>query len=157
MTLDEKIKKAYDLKLKSEELQKKQEELKTELTTIQTESDSLLNEILIEMKNESLVEKENDDLVAQYFCKNEFSYGDEKNLLSKLQELSLNQYIKVVTTTKTSIDKISLKKALKTDLSLKESLKDFVGDRTTEYVVVTTKEKHQRMLEHIEEGNKDVK
>lgn len=157
MTLDEKIKKVYDLKLKSEELQKKQEELKTELTTVQTESDSLLNEILTEMKTESLVEKETDDLVAQYFSKNEFSYGDEKNLLSKLQELSLNQYIKVVTTTKTSIDKNSLKKALKTDLSLKESLKDFVGDRTTEYVVVTTKEKHQRMLEHIEENTKYVK
>ena len=93
-------------------------------------------------------------LVAQFFTKNEFSYGDEKALLSKLQEMKLNQYIKTTTKTTTAIDKNTLKKDLKVNTKLKESLKDFVGDRLSEFVVVTTKENHKKMLEHIEEGKK---
>ena len=103
-------------------------------------------------KNE-MIETDN-NLVAQFFAKNEFSYGDEKALLNKLKEMELNQYIKVTTKITTSIDKNALKKDLKDNKKLKESLKDFVGDRVTEYVVVTTKENHQKMLEHIEEGKK---
>ena len=58
------------------------------------------------------------------------------------------------TKTTTSLDKTVLKKDLKVDASLKEDLKDFVGDRVVEYVTVTTAENHQKMLEHIEESKK---
>ena len=157
MTLNEKIKKVYDLKMKQEEIQAKQEELKQQLSELTQEQEKLSNEILVEMKTNNVSEQDTDNLVAQYFSKNEFSYGDEKLLLSKLKELSLDKFIKTVTKTTTSIDKNNLKKELKTDADLKETLKDYVGDRLVEYVVVTTKEKHERMLEHIEEGKKNVK
>lgn len=157
MTLNEKIKKVYDLKMKQEEIQAKQEELKQQLSELTQEQEKLSNEILVEMKTNNVSEQDTDNLVAQYFSKNEFSYGDEKLLLSKLKELSLDKFIKTVTKTTTSIDKNNLKKELKADADLKETLKDYVGDRLVEYVVVTTKEKHERMLEHIEEGKKNVK
>ena len=157
MTLNEKIKKVYDLKMKQEEIQAKQEELKQQLNDLTQEQERLSNEILVEMKTNNVSEQDTDNLVAQYFSKNEFSYGDEKLLLSKLKELSLDKFIKTVTKTTTSIDKNNLKKELKADADLKETLKDYVGDRLVEYVVVTTKEKHERMLEHIEEGKKNVK
>ena len=157
MTLNEKIKKVYELKTKQEEIQAKQEELKQQLNELTQEQEKLSDEILVEMKTNNVVEQDADNLVAQYFSKNEFSYGDEKLLLSKLKELSLDKFIKTVTKTTTSIDKNNLKKELKADADLKETLKDYVGDRLVEYVVVTTKEKHERMLEHIEEGKKNVK
>ena len=157
MTLNEKIKKVYDLKIKQEEIQAKQEELKQQLNELTQEQEKLSNEILVEMKTNNVSEQDTDNLVAQYFSKNEFSYGDEKVLLSKLKELSLDKFIKTVTKTTTSIDKNNLKKELKVNVDLKESLKDYVGDRLVEYVVVTTKEKHERMLEHIEENKKNVK
>lgn len=157
MNLNEKIKKVYELKTKQEEIQAKQEELKQQLNDLTQEQEKLSNEILIEMKTNNVVEQDTDNLVAQYFSKNEFSYGDEKVLLSKLKELSLDKFIKTVTKTTTSIDKNNLKKELKVNVDLKESLKDYVGDRLVEYVVVTTKEKHERMLEHIEESKKNVK
>lgn len=93
-------------------------------------------------------------LFANLFSKNEFSYNDEKALLTKLQEMKLDKYIKVTTKTTTSIDKNTLKKDLKVDASLKEDLKNFVGDRVVEYVTVTTAENHQKMLEHIEDNKK---
>ena len=157
MNLNEKIKKVYELKTKQEEIQAKQEELKQQLNELTQEQEKLSDEILVEMKTNNVVEQDTDNLVAQYFSKNEFSYGDEKLLLSKLKELSLDKFIKTVTKTTTSIDKNNLKKELKADADLKETLKDYVGDRLVEYVVVTTKEKHERMLEHIEEGKKNVK
>lgn len=157
MNLNEKIKKVYELKTKQEEIQAKQEELKQQLNELTQEQEKLSDEILVEMKTNNVVEQDTDNLVAQYFSKNEFSYGDEKVLLSKLKELSLDKFIKTVTKTTTSIDKNNLKKELKVNVELKESLKDYVGDRLVEYIVVTTKEKHERMLEHIEENKKNVK
>ena len=157
MNLNEKIKKVYELKTKQEEIQAKQEELKQQLNDLTQEQEKLSDEILVEMKTNNVVEQDTDNLVAQYFSKNEFSYGDEKVLLSKLKELSLDKFIKTVTKTTTSIDKNNLKKELKVNVELKESLKDYAGDRLVEYVVVTTKEKHERMLEHIEENKKNVK
>lgn len=154
MDLNEKIKKVYELKTKQEEIQAKQEELKQQLNELAQEQEKLSNEILVEMKTNNVSEQDTDNLVAQYFSKNEFSYGDEKLLLSRLQELSLDKFIKTVTKTTTSIDKNNLKKELKVDANLKETLKDYVGDRLVEYVVVTTKENHEKMLEHIDNSKK---
>ena len=146
MDLNEKIKKVYELKTKQEEIQAKQEELKQQLNDLAQEQEKLSSEILVEMKTNNVSEQDTDNLVAQYFSKNEFSYGDEKLLLSKLKELSLDKFIKTVTKTTTSIDKNNLKKELKVDADLKETLKDYVG--------VTTKENHEKMLEHIDNSKK---
>ena len=154
MNLNEKIKKVYELKTKQEEIQAKQEELKQQLNELAQEQEKLSSEILVEMKTNNVSEQDTDNLVAQYFSKNEFSYGDEKLLLSRLQELSLDKFIKTITKTTTSIDKNNLKKELKVNANLKETLKDYVGDRLVEYVVVTTKENHEKMLEHIDNSKK---
>lgn len=140
---------------KLEKAKKKNED---EIKILQEDAEDLEDEISIakqflfdkmkQDKNEML--ETDNNLVAQFFVKNEFSYGDEKALLDKLQEMDLAKYVKTTTKVTISIDKNALKKDLKEDTQLKESLKDFVGDRVTEYVVVTTKENHQKMLEHIQ-------
>ena len=141
---------SQEIEEKTQQMAKLKEEIEVLTASVDVNKDSLLTL----MKEDGDVELYGDDLVAHYFKKSEFSYGDEKALLSKLQEMNLNQYIKVTTKTTTSIDKNVLKKDLKIKEDLKESLKDFVGDKVTEYVVVTTEENHQKMLEHIEESKK---
>lgn len=144
----------YSMSKEIEEKTQQMAKLKEEIEALTTSVDANKDSLLALMKEDNDVELHGDDLVAHYFKKSEFSYGDEKALLSKLQEMNLSQYIKVTTKTTTSIDKNVLKKDLKIKEDLKESLKDFVGDRVTEYVVVTTEENHQKMLEHIEESKK---
>ena len=137
-----------------EEKKKQLEELQAQITNLEeciNDNKTLLLEV---MKEDNEVEfrlkcSDGNYLFANLFSKNEFSYGDEKALLSKLQEMNLSQYVKTVTKTTVSIDKNALKKDLKVNTSLKEDLKDFVGDRVVEYVTVTTAENHQKMLEHI--------
>ena len=152
MTFEEKVKRVNVLKTLKDENSAKMATLKEEATNIDSELETLLKELLEEMKSQDMVEIEVEDLVASKFAKNEFSYGDEKALLNYLLEKNMQQY--VTTKTTQSINKTSLKKDLKVNQDLKESLKDFVGDRLTEYVVVTTKENHQKMLEHIEANSK---
>ena len=142
--------KSAEVEAKQKQIEQLEKEIEELTVTIEDDKLNLLNH----MKEEKQEVFEEDDLVAQFFAKNEFSYGDEKALLKKLQDMNLTQYVKVTTKTTTSIDKNNLKKDLKVNAELKESLKDFVSDRVTEYVVVTTKENHQKMLEHIEEGKK---
>ena len=144
------VKEIFTKSAEVEAKQKQIEQLKKEVDelTVTIEDDKL--NLLNHMKEEKQEVFEEGDLVAQSFVKNEFSYGDEKALLNKLQEMGLAKYVKTTTKVTASIDKNVLKKDLKEDAQLKESLKDFVGDRVTEYVVVTTKENHQKMLEHIQ-------
>ena len=135
---------------KTTELNKLTEELAALNDSLKLDKEELLK--MMKADEEVETRAHYDDgvyLFANLFSKNEFSYGDEKALLSKLQEMKLDKYIKVTTTTKTAVDKNALKKDLKTDTKLKEDLKDFVGDRLVEYVTVTTPENHQKMLEHI--------
>lgn len=145
-----------DISNKMKEMAKQVEDL---TASINSEKKELLDYMLTTKKpNDDGVlyvpEIDEGDLVASYFCKSEFSYGDEKALLSKLQEMKLDNYVKVTTKTTTSLDKVALKKDLKTNNELRESLKDYVGDRSTEYVVVTTSENHEKMSKHIEESMK---
>jgi len=151
--LKNKIKDAYTLKLKIAVLEsemKKLSESKKELESYLEEINSELLKGMIEQGQEEI--ETDDHIFATHYVKSEFSYGDEKELLKYLQRESLNDYINIKTTTTTSINKNALKKALKSNQELKESLKDYVGDRKTEYVVVVDAETHQKMLEHIEEG-----
>lgn len=135
---------------KTEEITKLQES-KNEL---QNKLDLFNDDLLKKMINNKETEIKTNNLVATYFSKNEFTYGDENALLNYLKDKGLNQYITVKTTTKESINKNNLKKDLKSNEELKQSLKDFVGDKLIEYVVVTTEENHEKMLEHIEQGKK---
>ena len=145
----------FKLETSKEKNEKELDSLKEDIKELEDEISIAKESLLSKMKQDKdEMFETNNNLVAQFIAKNEFSYGDEKALLNKLQELKLSNYIKTTTKVTTSIDKNTLKKDLKTNESLKESLKDFIGDRVTEFVVVTTKENHTRMLEHIEENKK---
>ena len=148
MTVEERIKRIHELQDSIKEKENAIAELKAGVAILDNELDTLNDELLHEMISNGNKEIKVDDLVASYFCKNEFSYGDEKALLQYLKDHSMSSYITTKITE--SINKTALKKDLKTNQELKESLNNFVGDRQVEYVVVTTEENHQRMLEHIE-------
>lgn len=135
---------------KTEEITKLQESKNELQNKLDLFNDNLLKEMITNKQTEIKI----NNLVATYFSKNEFTYGDENALLNYLKDKGLNQYITVKTTTKESINKNNLKKDLKSNEELKQSLKDFVGDKLIEYVVVTTEENHEKMLEHIEQGKK---
>ena len=148
MTVEERIKRIHELQDSIKEKENAIAELKAGVAILDNELDTLNDELLHEMISNGNKEIKVDDLVASYFCKSEFSYGDEKALLQYLKDHSMSSYITTKITE--SINKTALKKDLKTNQELKESLNNFVGDRQVEYVVVTTEENHQRMLEHIE-------
>ena len=152
MTIEERIKKIHELQDSIKEKENTIAELKAGVAILGNELDTLNDELLQEMISDDKKEIKVNDLVASYFCKSEFSYGDEKALLQHLKDAGMSSYITTKTTE--SINKTALKKDLKTNQELKESLSEYVGDRKVEYVVVTTEENHQRMLEHIEEGRK---
>lgn len=148
------IKQIYEIQ---EEINSKKDEinkLKESELSLEDKLNELNTILLTNMVSENKSEIQTDNLIALYFRKNEFSYGDETALLNYLKNNGLDKYVAVKTTTKESINKNSLKKDLKINSELKESLKDFVGDRVTEYVVVTTEENHKKMLEHIENAKK---
>lgn len=94
-------------------------------------------------------------LFLTYFAKEDITWLDDAGLLKKLQENKADKYIKVTVKTTTSIDKNALKKAFKTDEALREQYKDFYGTKLTEYITVTDKESHDKMLEHIEDNKKE--
>ena len=153
MNLNEKINRVGQLML----LEKSYDEDISKLTEAKslctTEKDDLLAEIKADMEEQKEESHESGDLVATYFSKKEFAWLDDKALLDKLKATpELLKYISTKTTQ--SVNKNELKKAMKDDSSLQESLSQYVGDRTSTYVVVTTKEKTERMLEHIEANKK---
>ncbi len=150
MSLNSKIQEAYAIKSGMEEIDKDMEKLKNNKAELQKRLDNLNAEILAEMiKNGNKEVETEDHIFANHYSRTEFTYGDEKALLKYLQEYGLDEYINCKTTTTISINKNALKKDLKIKQDLKESLKDFVGDKTTDYVVVANAETHQKMLEHI--------
>lgn len=153
MSLNSKIQEAYAIKKGMEIIDSDIEKLKNNKNELQKRLDELNLEILSEMVKEDKREIETEDhIFANHYTRTEFTYGDEKALLGYLQEYGLTDYYNIKTTTTVSINKNALKKALKTKQDLKESLKDFVGDKTTDYVVVVDAETHQKMLDHMEEG-----
>lgn len=156
MTLNEKVIKAKSLDDEIEALENQKKELEEKIKAMNLERDEVYSNLLIEAKNVGIKDKKLNDLFLTYFSKEDITWLDDAGLLKKLQENGATEFIKVVTKTTTSIDKNALKKAFKTNQSLKEEYKDFYGNKLIEYVTVTTEENHTKMLNHIEE-NKNVK
>ena len=91
------------------------------------------------------------DLYATVMSKKNIGYTDESEVIKTLKDCGYTVYVKTKTTE--SIDKTTLKKALKADAKLSELLKPMTIESTTTYVVVTTSDNHKKMLEHIESKN----
>ena len=145
------IKAAYAIKEGIACVESDMQKLKESKTRLETRLEEINSQLLKGMIESNQREIETDDhIFATHYIRNEFTYGDEKALLRYLQEYGLDDYISTKTTTTVTINKNALKKDLKIKQDLKESLKDYVGDKTTEYVVVADAETHQKMLEHME-------
>lgn len=136
------------------ELDVKIEELKQTGASLDSEIETLKASLLEGMKNESLEEyhDESSDLYATVMSRSNVGYTNDADVVKALKDNGFERYVRVKVTE--SIDKTPLKKALKEDEKLRELLSPMTVDSVTEYVVVTTKENHERMLEHIEEGKK---
>lgn len=148
------------LNTKTNELMTKLFETQSELERVETEQSKLaekeskLKEEVAALKAEllPLVSAGEDlkfgDLVAVRQSRTSFTWVDEKAIMEWLSKNGEEKYIKVKTTQ--AIDKKPLSKDLKTNTKLQEGLKDLVGDRVTEWVVVT--DKYDEMMAHIESG-----
>ena len=127
--------------------------LKSSLEAIDGRIESKKAELLLAMKSENVdVNTDVDNVVAAIFRKENIGYTSDTAVLEYLKSIGRDDLIKVKTTE--SLDKVNLKKAIKADVSLSESLDSMTIRSTTEYVVVTSSENYQKMLEHINEGSK---
>lgn len=131
-----------------EDIKTKQEYLKT----LEQQRADIFAKLLSMSKEKNLKDEKVNNLFVTYFCKEDVTWLDDVGLLEALKKNDAKEFIKIVTKTTTSIDKNALKKAFKTNESLREQYKDFYGTKLTEYVTVTTEENHTKMLEHIEEN-----
>lgn len=142
------IKNIYQAKIKKEELEKKINDLKAEMEQVDNYIEECSNDLLNQMKTSETKMLEVENLVAETFSKENIGYTSDKDVLDYLKANGYNQYVKTKVTE--SLDKTPLKKAIKTDEVLAKGLDDLTVRTLTEYVVVTTKENHEKMLEHIE-------
>ena len=156
MTLNEKVIKAKTLDDEIESLENQKKELEEKIKSLNSERDEIYSDLLVEAKNAGIKDEKLNDLFLTYFSKEDVTWLDDAGLLKKLQENGANEFIKTVTKTTVSVDKNALKKAFKSNESLREEYKAFYGNKLIEYVTVTTEENHTKMLGHIEE-NKNAK
>lgn len=130
-----------------ENLKNKKEELKKFDANI----DSLKADLLAEMNSIFYDNLECGDVIAKKFTRENITYSSDAEVLTYLKEHEHPELIRVKVTE--SLDKNALKKALKTDEQLSKDLEGLTKKETTEYLVVTTKEKYIKMLEHIDGKN----
>lgn len=154
--MEELVKEIFDLKNQKEKMETELQEKETYYKAIISDLDSKIQlkekDLLTAMKTLDNKEVEVDNLVATYFSKENVSYTSDSDVLNYLKE---NNYTTLINTKTTeSLNKNALKKALKTDLDLSKALEKLTIKIVTEYVVVTTKENHIKMLEHIDNNKK---
>lgn len=146
------IQEIYNLKTHKELIESQITEFKNTLTDIDEQIDEKEKVLLQRLTAENLDEVEYDNLVGLKQSRKNVGYTSEVDVLNVLKSSYDGKYVKTKITE--SIDKNALKKALKDDAELKVNLAPFVLEGVTEYVVVTTKENRERMLEHINDSKK---
>ena len=153
--MDEKalVQTIFNLKKQKEDLESKQTDIKNQIATLDNEIETKEKDLLVFMKESDSKEIDLTDIVATYFSKENVSYTSDKDVLDYLKQNNYNDLITIKTTE--SLNKNALKKALKTDENLSKALNDLTVTNITEWVVVTTKENHDKMLEHIESNKKE--
>ena len=150
--MEELIKQIFHLEKSKKDLEEEQAKLKRDIDNLDIRIAEKKKDLLNAMKDKKELEVSVDDIVATYFSKENVSYTSEKDVLNYLKE---NNYTTLISSkTVESLNKNALKKALKEDIKLSEALKNLTTTSITEWVVVTDRETHQKMLEHIEENSK---
>lgn len=147
------IREIFDLKTKYKELENQENKIKEEKKSLEGRIEEQEKLLLDKMKENNSKEIDLGEVVATVFSRENIGYTSDKDVLEYLKKNNFNDLITTKITE--AINKINLKKALKINAALAEALKNMTIKTTTEYVVVTNKENHIKMLEHIN-TKKDV-
>lgn len=145
---DERIKKIYELKKQKDALDEQLNKLKEKIDSISKTIDEETPNVLTDILSEGLSSYKHptEDIVVTLCHNTSTDYKDEKSVLDYL----LENYPELVKTTH-KIDKKGTNKEIKTNMSLKESLNNFLETKTTQYVVITSSENTEKMLQHMVE------
>lgn len=147
VNLNELMRVIYNLKREKENAEKVIAGLKLKISDLDENIDSLSSTLLREMQSSETKELKIDELVATVFKRENIGYKSDEDVLKYLKENYGDKYIKTKITE--SLDKINLKKAIKTDAVLAKALEDMTVTNVTEYVVVQDIINNEKMLEHI--------
>lgn len=142
----------YNFKVNKKQKEYNYAALKAEIDALDADIELLSSELLAEFNadNQQLLILDDEKIVAEKFTRENIGYTSEADILNYLKNSYGGQYIKTKVTE--SLDKNALKKAIKTDSTLAGALASMTIKSTTEYIVVTDVESHQKMLEHINES-----
>ena len=146
------VQEIYNLKSHKEILESNIANLKQQLADLESRIDAKEAVLLTMLTEANSNEVEFENLVGFKQSKKTVGYTSESDVMALLKSQHEGKYIKSKLTE--SLDKNALKKALKSDEKLSTDLAPFILNGTTDYVVVTTKENRQKMLEHINESTK---
>lgn len=142
----------YELKELKKQLEDVVANIKSSITSIDSKIESKEKDLFNIMKTSEIdVDTDVENVVAAIFKKENIGYTSDTAVLEYLKSIDRSDLIKVKVTE--SLDKVALKKAIKADASLSESLDSMMIKSITEYVVVTSSDNYQKMLEHINEGS----
>lgn len=140
----------YELKQLKKSLEDVVVNIKSSIDSIDLKIEAKEKLLMEYMKQSNIeVDSEVENLIAAIFKRENIGYTDEVEVLNYLKSTDRSDLIKVKTTE--SLNKVALKKALKTDSALAEQLDGMTTKTVTEYVVVTTLDNYNKMLEHINE------
>lgn len=135
-----------------DELNAQIEELKQKVSSKEAELEKKKSKALSMMQSEKLDEFHDMEgkLFATVIARSNIGYSSDSDVIEKLKASGYAKFIKV----KESLDKNPLKKEIKSNKELEELLNPLIVKTTSSYVVVTTDENHEKMLEHINANKK---
>ena len=150
MNIAELIDEIYKLKAQKESLEDNISSLKHSIEEIDSIIENYRAELLSSMlqSDETLFYNNDSTVVAVKETKDKITWKNESLILKYLSENS--DYKKFIRTKITeSIDKVNLKKEMKTNTELQENLKDSIIIEPSNTVMVIKKEDYERLLEEI--------
>ena len=150
MNIAELIDEIYKLKAQKESLEDNISSLKHSIEEIDSIIENYRAELLSSMlqSDETLFYNNDSTVVAVIETKDKVTWKNESLILKYLSENS--DYKKFIRTKITeSIDKVNLKKEMKTNTELQENLKDSIIIEPSNTVMVIKKEDYERLLEEI--------
>ena len=150
MNIAELIDEIYKLKAQKESLEDNISSLKHSIEEIDSIIENYRAELLSSMlqSDETLFYNNDSTVVAVKETKDKVTWKNESLILKYLSENS--DYKKFIRTKITeSIDKVNLKKEMKTNTELQENLKESIIIEPSNTVMVIKKEDYERLLEEI--------
>ena len=125
-------------------------EAKDKIASLEADINSYKNELLELITDYDPFIGADDNMLAVRMAIKATGYKDEKGLIEFLKNNYEGKFIKSKVTE--SLDKVPLKKELKTNAQLSKDVEPFIENSTVPYIVVTDQENYKKMLEHIEKG-----